>query len=278
MKTSKTLSQKRPGQSVGQPSTATQSRQTISEYWIRQSNGKARKYNIREGGSRPILGGLIVMPGRFEWPETELREAIAIVDQMVPKALLVIAPKLAIPGRPETASSPRHRLDFVPIRTSFPGRWQTMDVACLPELGVIYLSLSSTTSPTSMVVHEAWHFAETRLFTDEEIDGVAMSYVYALTANEGRSLGPTELPQEWAACVFTMWMNLWNATKLVGMIDTLDRTFHTLASGEMAKRRLRPAKDIEAVYRRLANRYLGRLQAESPESAAARLAQLLEWR
>ena len=248
---SKMLNETRPGRSMGQPSTTAQSKQTINVCWIRQSNGKVRKYKIRDGGSQPIPGGLIVMPGRFEWPETELQNAIEIV------AILVIAPKLAVPGRPEAASSPRDRLDYVPIRTSFPGRWCTTDAACLFELGVIYLSLSSTTSPTSMAVHEAWHFAETRLFTDEEIDDVARSYAFTVDvlAKQGRSPRPIE-PQEWAACVFTMWMDLWNATAFVDMVDPLDRIFHALASGEMAKRRLRPAKDIEAIYRRLADTYL----------------------
>jgi hypothetical protein len=274
MKTSKMLNEIRPGQSVGEPPTTAQSKQTISECWIRQSNGKVRKSKIREGGSQPISGGLIVMPGRFEWPETELHNAVGLVDDMIPKATLVIAPKLAVRGPPEVASSPCDRLDFVPIRTFLPGRWRTTDAACVFEIGVIYLSLSSTTSPTRMVVHETWHFAETRLFTNEEIDDVARSYaltVYTL-AKQGRSPNPIE-PQEWAACVFTMWLNLWNAAPFFEMFNGLDPIFHALAAGKMAKRRLRPAReDIEAIYRRLANGYLEHLQAEGPETAAARLA------
>jgi len=229
--------------------------ETMKQFWLVEPGRKPRKKAIPEGGGQPIKKGAIVVEGTLGWPEHEVENAIYQVTSMVPQSTLVLAPVLALP---ETHASEEHiwpenicdRIDHRPIETRYMADMITTDGVCFPEFGAIYISLSSTTSPSKIANHETWHYAETHLFTDKEVALIGMAYGVMSTffAKIGRAM-PYAEPSEWAACAFVQWLGLHNHTMMVQMQPPFETLFHELASGDMSKRPVRePRLSIDRTY------------------------------
>lgn len=235
---------------------------STNHFWLVEPGRKPRKQAIPNGGGQPIKGGAIVVDGPIGWPDHEVENAIYQVTSMVPQARLVLTPVLALPLVTANPSwlSPEHicdRLDHRPIDTRYMVDMITTDGMCFPELGTIFISLSSTTSPSKIANHEVWHYAETRLLTDKEVALVGMVYGVMSTffAKAGQPM-PCAEPSEWAACAFVQWLTLHTHTMMVLMQPPFETLFHQLASGAMSKRPvLEPRLSIDETYLAIAREH-----------------------
>lgn len=215
---------------------------------IARSGAKPTRRTIPPGGFQPIPSGLVVLPGVMEWPEAEIDLALHHAASMIPHATVVLGPVLASTER-RGQDNIRERIDFRPVTSKYAASVFARDGAFILEPCSIFVSLSATTSPSSIIIHEIWHYAECCLLTDDEIVDLAVTYGVMAKMFAEIEQPIEQNPCEWLACAFVHWFRLHNHTGMVVMQEPLDTIFHQLASGGMAGRKPRKAQvEIEELY------------------------------
>lgn len=222
-----------------------------SRYFIREPAGLFRGSPLPPGGTQPIAHGAVVLPGPVLWPDEELRRVEELARTMIQQARVVLAPRLALPDfvRPET---PLDKQDLRPVTTPF-GRWQTVRGCTTPTVGAVFVALSSVVAPSDILRHEAFHFAENCLFSEDELQLVAQAYRHHVRMSEAVGIPRHPEPDEWAAGLFERWCALSSYVGAAVIEGPLQELFTALETGDMQTRNLIHGRsDVRDIYRAMA--------------------------